>query len=254
MSKLKKIKHCQNCDKELPYHNSKFCSVKCKIDFIYKNKPHCLNCGKKCNNKYCSRECQVIYRATNLNCHTCGKEFTIRDKWRVKQGKVKYCSDECRGRKWEINIHYFDQLDESKLITLGQLIVTGHIVDYRTFVIISDEATILDLSNKLGSTYPIESADRRLLRINITSYSLVSKLVELGITDNYLFQDVPGDLWEGLKRTHCYEVVDGVNVFKTERSKVALWVCDRFGGKMVTRTYKDVARGCMGCEWVVIWR
>ena len=116
------------------------------------------------------------------------------------------------------------------------------------------DSKIIDLSDKLGSTYPIEAADRRLLRINITSYSLVSKLVELGITDNYLFQDVPDDLWEGLKKTHCYEVVDGVNVFKTDRSKVALWVMDRFGGKMECITKKDMYKGIMVCEWVVVWR
>jgi len=256
MNKFKEIKHCQNCEKNLPYHNKKFCSVKCNREFIHKNKPICLNCGKKTSNKfYCSHKCKSEHKSTYLICHTCRKEFTINDKWRIKQGKVKYCSDECRKRRYEINSHYFDQLDESKLITLGQLIVTGHIVDYRTFVIISNEKTILDISDKLDSTYPIETAGWKLCRINITSSYLVKKLIELGFVSNYLYQDVPDDLWDGIKRTHCYSVADdGVSVFRTDRSKVALWVCDRFGGKMDCQTMKDMYKGIMVCEWVVVWK
>jgi hypothetical protein len=255
MKKSKGVKHCHNCDKELPYHNEKFCSVKCNREFIYKNKPSCLNCKKKCNNKYCSRECLKAHRAHHLVCSSCKKEFIISDKWRIKQGKVKYCSFECRKRRYGINIHYFDQLDEFNLITLGQLIITGHIVDYRTFQIISDERTILDISSKLESTYPLEVSHSGLFRIEIISSQLILRLIELGIVRNCLYQDVPDDLWDGMSSTHCYSVADdGVNIFRTNRSKVALWVRDKFGGKMDCITGKDVYKGVMMCEWVVVWK
>jgi hypothetical protein len=45
-----------------------------------------------------------------------------------------------------------------------------------------------------------------------------------------------------------------VNVFKTDSSKVAMWVCDRFGGKMVSNGYKNYSKGIMGCEWIVVWK
>lgn len=251
-------RHCQNCQKELKWIQKKFCSRQCLEDYTKKNKPKCLNCQKPCNNKYCSRLCFSEHKSTNLICHTCRKEFTVNDKWRVKQGKVKYCSEECRKRRYEINSHYFDgHLTEDKLISLGQIIVCGHIVDYRTYQIISDERTILDISDKLGSTYPLEVADRGLFRIEIISVRLILRLIELGVVSKALYQDVPhyDFMWEGLKRTHCYMVAeDGVNVFRTDRSKVALWVSDRFGGKMECVMGKDMYKGVMMCEWVVVWK
>jgi len=257
MRKKNPARPCLNCQKELKWIQKKFCSRKCLEDYIKKTKPKCLNCQKPCNNKYCSRECFSEHKSTNLICHTCRKEFKVNDKWRVKQGKVKYCSEECRKRRYEINSHYFDNLTEDKLITLGQIIVCGHIVDYRTFQIISDEKTIFEISDKLDSTYPIEGAHSGLCRLDITSVRLVSRLIELGVVNSCLYQDVPhyDFMWEGLKRTHCYEVADdGVNVFRCNRSKIALWVCDRFSGKMVTRTFKNSHKGILDCEWVVVWK
>jgi hypothetical protein len=167
---------------------------------------------------------------------------------------MKYCSEDCKGRKWKINETYFEEITDDKLITLGQLIVTARIVDWRTIIILSDYSTLLDISDRLGSSYEITKSERDLFRIKIISHKLVMSLIQLGFVQNPLYQDVPDDLWEGIKKTHCYQVVDGVNVFKTDRSKVALWVSDRFGGEVITRTYKDKARGCMGCEWVVVWK
>ncbi len=217
----------------------------------------CLTCGEPTKNiKFCSKKCSAsrYIKRHNLICQSCKKPFTHNNIYDIKRGKMKYCSEDCKGRKWKINETYFEEINTDKLITLGQLIVTARIVDFRTIIILSDYSTLLDISDKLESTYKIIKSERDLYRITIRSFKLVNSFIELGFVNNHFFQDVPGDLWEGLKRTHCYEVVDGVNIFKTDRSKVALWVCDRFGGKMVTRTYKDVARGCMGCEWVVVWR
>ena len=145
-----------------------------------------------------------------------------------------------------------------KIITLGQLIITCHIVDYNTIIIQSDETTMLDISNKLESSYKSLPAQLGLIKQKIISHKLVLRLTELGFQKRYLYQDVlqfdSNLIWEGLKMTHSYQDDDGVNVFKTDLSKVALWVCDRFGGKLITNTYKDIPRGIMGCEWIVVWK
>ena len=259
--KIPKNRQCRICDKKLIPYQKKFCSNEC---YILSISIPCLNCGKMSPKKYCSIPCRDKIKFHPIICQKCNKEFIIKDNWKCKNENPKYCSDECKRRKWDINSNYFDNLTQEKIITLGQLITTCHIVDYNTIIIQSDESTMLDISNKLESAYKSVPAQLGLIRQKIISHKLVVRLTELGFQKRYLFQDVPlldGDLiesdkslWEGLKLTHSYSLVDGVNVFKTERSKVALWVRDRFGGKSITNTYKDLTRGVMACEWIVFWK
>jgi len=173
----------------------------------------------------------------------------------IKRGKMKYCSEACKLRKYNINDNYFTGvLDGDKRITLGQILCIGEIVDWRTIKMFSSFGVLEDISRKIGSEYPIEKSDKGLYRITIRSVQMVRDLVELGMVSNGLYQDVPDELWEGIKRTHCYSMEDGLNVFRSDRSRISLWVMDKFGGEMVTRTYKDSFKGIMGCEWVVVWK
>jgi hypothetical protein len=252
------MKKCRNCSRKMEITKNKYCSEICYEKSL---KNICVNCGEKCEiyKKYCSKKCRDDFKANRLNCQTCGKEFIVRDKWRLNNHDVKYCSQECNLRKFKINSNYFDEITPEKIITLGQLIIACHIVDYNTLVMQSSPEIMLELSNKLGSTYKTVIAHSGLVRQKITSHKFVIKLIELGFQYRKLYQDVPqfdNDLlWEGLKRTHSYSLSDdGVNVFKTDLSKVALWVCDRFGGKMVSNGYKNYSKGIMGCEWVVVWK
>jgi hypothetical protein len=84
---------------------------------------------------------------------------------------------------------------------------------------------------------------------------MVSDLSNYGIVHNPLFQEYPPyDIFQGLLQTDCYKIVDGVQTFRTPSSKLAMEVCYKVGGEIITETYKDVPRGgVLGCYWVVVW-
>ena len=221
----------------------------------------CLTCGEPTKNiKFCSRKCSAsrYIKRHNLICQNCGKHFTHNNMYDIKRGKMKFCSEACKTRRYRLDESYFTPpLTNDKLITLGQIIGIGEIVDYRFIKMFSDLTTLEDINRKLGSTYKIRKSDKGLWRLDILSEKMVLDLVELGVVSKPLYQDVPhyDFMWEGLKRTHCYSVAeDGVNVFRTDRSKVALWVRDKFGGKMECVMGKDMYKGVMMCEWVIVWK
>jgi hypothetical protein len=81
---------------------------------------------------------------------------------------------------------------------------------------------------------------------------------------NPMFQEfIPYDILPGLLKTDCYEMKDGVQMFRTPSSKLSLEVSRLVGGdspegdshkvSIITETYKDVPKGVLGCEWVVVW-
>lgn len=227
----------------------------------------CQNCQKETKNKfYCSNKCvgqsMGLNRRKdnlfNLTCQKCGKEFTHTLSYDIKVGRMKYCSTECRARKYLVNDSYFaSPLTSDKLITLGQIIACGHLRNYRTLKIFSTLSVLEDIASKLGSTYPIEKSDKGLYSLIINSTQMVSDLVELGLGEEHLKMEVPGFdgdiLWEGLKSTHCYTEVDGLCKYRSERSKVVLWVFNRFGGVTYTESFKDKFRGCFGSYNIVVW-
>ena len=141
-----------------------------------------------------------------------------------------------------------------KLITLGQFIATGFIQNDHTIIIRSDQSTIDDIQDKIGSKYPVIKSDQNKLRLKISSSQMVSDLGEYGMVHNPMFQEfIPYDILEGLLRTDCYEMKDGVQKFRTPSSKLSLEVSRLVGGTVISETYKDVFRGVLGIEYVVIW-
>jgi hypothetical protein len=69
-----------------------------------------------------------------------------------------------------------------------------------------------------------------------------------------MFQEfIPYDILPGLLNTDCYEMKDGVQMFRTPSSKLAMEVCYRVGGEIITETFKDVPKGVLGCYFVVVW-
>jgi hypothetical protein len=106
----------------------------------------------------------------------------------------------------------------------------------------------------LNSKYPIDNSDNGKLRLKISSGQMVQDLGEFGIVHNPIYQEfIPYDIFDGLIRTDCYEMKDGVQIFRTPSSKLALEFSRLVGGKIITETYKDVFKGVLGCDWVVIW-
>jgi len=118
----------------------------------------------------------------------------------------------------------------------------------------SDEQTLQDIQTKLNSNYPVIKSDNNKLKLKISSSQMVSDLSNYGIVHNPLFQEYPPyDILQGLLQTDCYKTKDGVQMFRTPSSKLSLEVARLVGGDIITETYKDVPKGVLGCEWVVVW-
>jgi hypothetical protein len=83
---------------------------------------------------------------------------------------------------------------------------------------------------------------------------MVSDLSNYGIVHNPLYQEfIPYDILQGLLQTDCYKTKDGVQMFRTPSSKLSLEVSRLVGGNIISETYKDVFRGVLGIEYVVVW-
>ena len=188
-------------------------------------------------------------------CLTCQKEFNIYRTYYIHKEPKLYCSYSCKNQKYSLDHSYFTTpLTPDKLITLGQFTATAFIQNDHTIIVRSDLLTITDIQTKLNSNHPVINSDQNKLRLKITSSQMVSDLSSYGIVHNQLFQEfISYDILEGLLKTDCYKIVDGVKMFRTLSSKLALEVCYRVGGDIITETYKDVPRGVLGCEFVVIW-
>jgi hypothetical protein len=83
---------------------------------------------------------------------------------------------------------------------------------------------------------------------------MVKDLSSYGIVHNPMYQEfIPYDILPGLLKTDCYKIVDGVQTFRTPSSKLAMEVCYKVSGEIITETYKNVPKGVLGCEFIVIW-
>ena len=189
------------------------------------------------------------------NCLTCGNPFHIYNGYYIDKRPILYCSITCTNQKYPLNHTYFNPpLTPDKLITLGQFIATGFIQNDHTIIIRSDQSTIDDIQDKIGSRYPIDKSDQGKLRLKISSSQMVQDLGEYGMVHNPMFQEfIPYDILQGLLKTDCYEMKDGVQRFRTPSSKLSLEVSRLVGGTVISETYKDVYKGVLGCDWVVVW-
>lgn len=188
-------------------------------------------------------------------CLGCGKQMEFRSNWFLS--RQNYCSSTCYKKSYRCNDNYFNPpITPDKLITLGQIVATGYIWDYRTIRLYSDLETLTDIQRKIGSTHKIKKSDKGLWSLQFVSAQMVSDLVELGVSNSQYSGEVfSNDLWCGMKRTHCYRRHDdGHSVFRTENKKQAKWVEWRFSGQIVTQTFKDVYKGVLNIYYLVIFR
>ena len=192
---------------------------------------------------------------TTLTCLNCGKDFKVTSTYFVTKRPTKYCSKHCVKSNHNIINDYFNSpLTPDKLITLGQFTATAHIQNDHTIIVRSDQSTIDDIQTKLNSTYPVSKSDNNKLKLKISSSQMVSDLSNYGIVHNPLYQEfIPYDILPGLLQTDCYKTKDGVQMFRTPSSKLSLEVARLVGGDIITETYKDVSKGVLACDWVVVW-
>ena len=189
------------------------------------------------------------------NCLTCGNPFHIYNGYYIDKRPILYCSITCTNQKYTLNHNYFNPpLTQDKLITLGQFTATAFIQNDHTIIVRSDEQTLKDIQTKLNSNYPVSKSDNNKLKLKISSSQMVSDLSNYGIVHNPLYQEfIPYDILPGLLQTDCYKKGDGVQMFRTPSSKLSLEVARLVGGEIITETYKDVYKGVLGCDWVVVW-
>ena len=190
-----------------------------------------------------------------LNCQHCGVTFSVTNSYLVYKRPIRFCSKKCGQTKSNINHNYFTPpLTRDKLVTLGQFIATGFVQNDHTIIIRSDQLTIDDIQTKLNTKYPVVKSDNGKLRLKITSTQMVQDLGEYGLVHNQLYQEfIPYDILDGMMKTDCYKMKDGVHSFRTPSSKLALEVSRLVSGTVISETYKDVFRGVLGCDWVVVW-
>ena len=190
----------------------------------------------------------------HLICQNCGTTFSVYNSYLVNKRPKKYCSLECINTKFSLNHNYFNSLTPDKLITLGQFTATSFIQNDHTIIVRSDLQTITDIQTKLNSTYPVTKSDNGKLKLKISSSQMVSDLSNYGIVHNPIYQEfIPYDILQGLLQTDCYEMKDGVQMFRTPSSKLSLEVSRLVGGTIISETYKDVFRGVLGIEYIVVW-
>ena len=192
---------------------------------------------------------------TTVTCLNCGKEFNVTSTYYLTKRPTLYCSKHCVKSNHNILNDYFSPpLTPDKLITLGQFVATSYIQNDFTIIVRSDEVTLNDIQRKLNSTYPIEKSDNGKLKVSIRSSQMVRDLGDYGIVHNPMYQEfIPYDILTGLLSTDCYEKKDGVQRFRTPSSKLSLEVARLVGGELITETYKDIFRGVLGCDYIVIW-
>jgi hypothetical protein len=110
------------------------------------------------------------------------------------------------------------------------------------------------IQTALQSNYKIRPADLGKLQVKISSDKMVDFLLSHGLSTNRVYQEFPPyDILQGLLDTDCHKITEGVHTFRTPSSKLALEIARLVGGEIITETYKDVPKGVLGCDWVVVW-
>ena len=206
---------------------------------------------------YTSDKLALMRTAFPLVCQNCQKTFYVYNSYYVNTRPIRFCSKVCGGvtrRRSKLNHNYFDTLTLDNLHTLGQVIACGFISNVRTVSITTDLVTLEKIQTKLESNYTPKKADLGKFMIEIHSDKMVEILKSYGLVTNpYLQEYPPYDILSGLLDTDCYTEKDGKKYFKHHSHKLILEMQYQLGGEIITETYKDVPRGCLGCWWILIW-
>jgi len=266
---------CQNCDspivvKQKRDKDNQFCCKECYNQFRRKGKPikinligsHyvCLKCEKifiptrNTKGMYCSYACSNGAKAVDhkLICQCCNREFSIKNIAEIKRGHYKYCSNECRKRKYRINEDFFNVINEENAYWLGFIWATVRSNKYNKVSLLSRKELLVRFNEALGSNYPIKNSIDNKSMIRITSLRILSRLAELGINDVvYMeFPDIPVDYQKDFIRGYYdsdwgYHYKDNgqdVAVLHGRSSKLMRSISDILKAKLI------IDKG----EWIVI--
>ena len=191
---------CQECGAPC---RKMYCSQKCKdrgyrkTEAFLKNK--CKRCGEPCSKIYCSNKCKGLdkvkepYKAI---CEFCNKEFTFKIPAYQRRGQVRFCSNECKRSKYNVNDNYFKDSEDIPTIykTLGFLFGSGVIMDIKLGIIdvIAEETKLRKFAETIKSTYRIQKTDGKdMFRSYIRSSQITDYLFDIGFTSNHETHDFP---------------------------------------------------------------
>lgn len=203
MSKL-----CKVCQKPLKY-TAKYCSDKCYNIDRQQGKPPkvdtkslhiCQNCDKEFYptrntlGYYCSYACSgaTKSRRYKIICRCCGIEFEINNIAEIKRGHYRYCSTECRNRKYQINEFMFDDMNSTSIYWMGFIWSQVISTRYNRIKLVSNKSSLERFNKALSSSYPINKGYGDYY-ISIVSLSLLKKLVDRGLRSDILieFPNIP---------------------------------------------------------------
>ena len=123
-------------------------------------------------------------------CPTCKKEFRVKNSHDLKRGRGKYCSDECKKRKYNLNQEYFNEINSENADVLGYIWAMGLINSKNELVFYDTIEKLTWFSEKINNEYlirpmPRVGKDIHFLKIRFCN-RLINRLRELGFDDGQL--------------------------------------------------------------------
>ena len=186
-------KKCIRCKKPMLFkrpadRKKKYCSLECRK--IPSDTLICEYCKgefvrkKYGSNRFCSITCSNKAKAVNHEriCESCGKSFTTHDAYDIKRGHARYCSNECKVRKYKVDENYLSIIDSpDKAYILGYIFSSGELKDTNRLVLSSRNNNDLKyVSALLKSTYPIKENKNKICLIRFYNHEFVSCLTNNG--------------------------------------------------------------------------
>ncbi len=167
----------------------------------------CLKCEKEFiptrNTKgmYCSYACSNGAKAVRYDiiCKSCGKSFWIKNIAEIKRGHYKYCSNECRKRKFKIEESFFNKINNETSYWMGFVWATLYSMSYNTIQLKSKKELLERFNVALNSDYPIRKLGNKFT-IKITSIHMLNDLSNLGLQPLLIFPEIPREYYKDFIR------------------------------------------------------
>jgi len=196
---------CKNCQeiitiKQRRDKDNQFCSRECYNQFRRRGavkinlNAHCtcLRCEKSfiptrnTLGMYCSYACSNGAKSVSyeLVCQCCGTTFEINNIAEIKRGHYKYCSNECRKRKYKINESFFNEINETTSYWLGFIWATIRDTKSNKISLLSKKELLDRFNLSFDSNYPVKKSISNRYMVRITSTHLLNRLTDLGLKPN----------------------------------------------------------------------
>lgn len=267
-------KICKECGgsitiKQKRDRNNEFCSKECYNKYRRVSRPikvnlkHgsiCRKCGitfvptRNTLGMYCSYACSNGAKAVDhkLICQCCGKEFSIKNIAEIKRGHYKFCSNECRKRKYRINEKFFDKIDCEQAYWMGYIWSTVKYDKYNKLSLIDKNKEMLEsFLSDIDSNYSIKKYGKRFI-LSIVSLPIMKRLSDYGLrSDIYSeFPEIPNEYIKDFIRGYFdsnngflyKDMGNNIVSLHGKSSKLMRYMSDYLNGKFVAKNN----------EWVVV--